>query len=439
MRGVLKISFFSKTLMVFFVAIMAISGCTNNTPLSENYQVQKKQVDSLLQKCTEARNTGPQSIITLADSIILIASSINYPEGELGGYYNKAIGYFFQNDFENSEEWCDIVLTKVEAETIDSLFSSKYKGNVYNLKGVIWQKKGEYATAIEHLLKALNNYESIDALSNIATVYINISENFRFMKDFEKAMEYNIKAEQFLRNESLFGHQLNTVFQNRGNIFNNQGNYEDALRMFKNTLDSAKLYNDLGNIDNALNNLGVSYEEMGKDGQALEYYFRALDNYKSRDNNWGEANTLGNISAIYLQRGEFDKAITFCKNALKIAHESEFRELVLYNKRNLARIYETMGLYKQSLDINKSIVGLKDSLYDEEKFRTINSLEQRYRDEKAQKLIAQKDKELIEAQLNSKTLLIFLIIFGVLIFISLLVGFFLYKQVHLRKTEKSRT
>jgi tetratricopeptide (TPR) repeat protein len=433
MRGVLKILFFSKAVTGCFIAILAISGCRNNTASNENYQAQKNQVDSLLLKCTEARNTGPQSIISLADSVISIASKINYTEGELGGYYNKAIGYFFQNDFDSSEAWCDKLLSRVNDEPADSLASLRYKGNVFNLKGVIWQKKGEYATAIEHLLKALKHYESIDASKSIATVYTNISENFRFMKDFEKAMDYNIKAEQFLRDENLYGHQLNTVFQNRGNIFNNQGNYEAALLMFKNTLDSARLHKDQDNIDNSLNNLGVSYEEMGKVGQALEYYFRALDNYKSRNNNWGEANTLGNISAIYLQRSEFDKAITFCKNALIIARENGFRELVLYNNRNLARIYETMGLYKQSLDINKSIAGLKDSLYDEEKFRTINSLEQRYREEKAEKLIAQKDKALIQAQLNSKTLLIFLIIFGVIILVSLIIGFFLYKQVQLRK------
>lgn len=433
MRGVFKISFYSSVMMGCLISILAISNCNNTPLLPENYQATKIQVDSLLQKCTEARNTGPQSIITLADSVIAIATQINYIEGKLGGYYNKAIGYYFQNNFDSSEEWCDKVLSVVDSESTDSLSGYRYKGNAYNLKGVLWQKKGEYATAIEHLLKALNSYESINALQNIATVYINISENFRFMKDFEKAMDYNIRAEEFLRAENLFGHQLNTVLQNRGNIYNNEGNFEEALNMFKNTLDSAKLHNDQGNIDNALNNLGVSYEEMGRDGEALEYYFRALDNYKSRGNNWGEANTLGNISAIYSKRGEFDKAITFCNNALEIARENGFRELILFNNRNLARIYETMGLYKQSLDINKSIAGLKDSLYDEEKFRTINSLEQRYREEKSQKLIAQKDKELIQAQLNSKTLLIFLIIFGVIILITLLIGFFLYKQVQLRK------
>lgn len=430
----IKISSLARVFGVLSIACLLLLGCENRTLEPSQITLETDQIDSLLIKCLEARNTDPQSINSLADSCILLATQIDYTQGLLGGYYNKAIGFYFENSFESSEEWCDKTIELVDSSSpMDSTLQSKYKGNAYNLKGILWQKRGEYAKAIEYFLEALGYFESNKAIQNIATVYINISENFRFMKDFEKAMEYNKKAEEFLRNENIFGHQLNIVLQNRGNIYNNQGKYEEALRIFKNTLDSARLHNDQGNIDNALNNLGVSYEEMGKDNEALEYYFRALDNYKSRGNYWGEANTLGNISAIYLKRGEYDKAITFCKNAVQISRENEFRELILYNNHNLARIYETMGRFKESLDINKGIAELKDSLYDEEKFRTINSLEQRYREEKAQKLIAQKDKELIQAQLNSKTLLIFLIIFGVIILVSSLVGFFLYKQVQLRK------
>lgn len=408
------------------------SACNEDNGFPTDFEEKQQLVDTLLDNSQKARNAAPLSIIPLADSTIKIATEINYHKGQLGGYYNKAVGHFFLNNYSDAIEWCDHVILLTQELNPDSIVKNKYLGSAYNLKGIIWQKKGEYATAVENLLAALDYFEANKDFKNAGTVYTNISENFRFMKDFEKAMEYNKKAESFMQSEEMVN-KLTTVFQNRGNIYNNQGDFEAALQMFQMTLERARKHNDIENITHSLNNLGVSYEEMGKDNEALEYYFRALDHYKARKHYWGEANTLGNISVIYLKRREFEKAVTFTNNALEISRENDFRELTLYNYKNLGRIYETMGQFRQSLEINKQIGLLKDSLYNEEKFRTINSLEQKYKEEKAEKLIAQKDKELIQAQLNSKTLLIFLIIFGVVILLSLVIAFFLYKQVQLKK------
>jgi tetratricopeptide (TPR) repeat protein len=419
-------------ILLLLIVGLFLFGCTDDAPKSDRFNSEKQLVDSLLVQSENIRNADPLAILPLADSARTLARQINYPKGELSGMYNIAIGHFFLNEFDEAEEWCQAIFDNGKTMEIDSLTLFKYMGSAHNLSGIIWQRKGEYESAIQDFLKALNYFESTQDLKNAASVYTNMSECFRFMKNFDKALDYNFKAEQIYREKKLFD-RLTTVFQNRGNIFNNEGKYEEALTLFKQTLDSSKLYNDVENMVHALNNIGVSYEEMGRSDQAIEYYFRALDIYKSRKNYWGEANTLGNISVIYLQRNDYEKAITFSQNAVAISRKNDFRELILYNYENLARIYERMGRGEESLQIYKNISEIKDSLYNEEKFRTISSLEQRYKEVRAENLIAQKDKELIQAQLNSKTLLIFVIVLGVIIFLSLIIAYFLYKQVQLRK------
>jgi len=435
-----QFTFFVNLKWLYLLALMFLfSACQNDFQSEEDYESQKNLVDSLLRQSVEARNSNPLIIVPLADSAIDMAQKIQYRAGEINAMYHKATGYFFQNDFAEAESICDAIIEKSGKNIPGSLAKAKFLGSAYNLKGLMWQKKGEYEKAIQNLLLSLNHFETSSDTRNIASVYINMSENFRFLKDFERSLDYNLKAEEYFRQAEMYD-RLSTVFQNRGNIYNNQGNYKEALEIFNLTLDSAIVHNDDENIASSLNNLGVSYEQMGKDEQALDYYFQAIDIYKARNFFWGEANTLGNISLIYLKRKNFNTALEISKTALKIARKNDFKELILFNYENLSRIYEEMGQAKKSLGIYKEISELKDSLYNEEKFRTISALEQQYLEEKSEKLIAQKDKELIQAQLNSKTLLIFVIILGVIIFFSLLIAFFLYKQVQLRnrKNEELR-
>ncbi len=419
-------------LLLFLIAVALFFGCENNFHSLGTNDTQKIMVDTLLVQSIEARNTDPFSIISLADSALVISREIQYEQGIFNSMYNKAIGHYFQNDFDEAEDWCKTIYDKGVVTKLDTLDLYKYLGSAHTLNGIIWQKKGDYEKAVQHFIGALNFFESNEDYNNIASAYTNISESFRFMKDYEKALDYNKKAEDYYRRTEMYD-QLTTVFQNRGNIYNNQGKHAKALDVFKSTLDSANVHNDIGNTVHAFNNLGVSYEEMGRDDQAIDYYLRAMDIYKSRKDYWGEATALGNISMIFLKKGNFEEAIDYSKKGLDIAQQNDFKELILFSYENLARINEKMGRKNESLFILKNISALKDSLYNEEKYRTISNLEQKYEKEKSEKLIAQKDRELIQAQLNSKTLLIFVIVLGVIILLSVLIAFFLYKQVQLRK------
>jgi tetratricopeptide (TPR) repeat protein len=419
--------------IMILVLMMAFSSCKKERSSNPKTTFDKEKIDNLLQKTDEARKLDPLSIVALADSTILLSKQLNYRYGELKGMYNKAIGLFYESKPDDAFEWCNQLIEKLASVT-DLELDQRHNifGSAYTLKGVILERKGNYELAIESLLKALDAFELSNKSDNIALVYLNLSSNFTLIKDYEKALLYIEKAETiYLENKSY--QALLNVYQNKGNIYKNQGKNEQALAIFEKTLDSAKVHDDFNNIARALNNIGVYHEEKNNLELAIEYYLNANLINEERKDFWTHANTLGNISLVYLKAKDFDKAINYSNKALRISMDNEFLELIKFNYENLARIYEEKGDFEESLNNYKNYLIVKDSLYDEQKFTAISNLEQKYNKEKSDRIIAQKDKDLIQAQLQSRKLTTFVVILSLIILLSLTIAFFLFRQAKFRK------
>jgi len=393
-------------------------------------------IDSLLKQTIEARNLAPHSVVELSDSIIKLSQAAGYQEGEFRGLYNKAAGYFIQAQDKKSQDLCHALLEKLEENpTLDTTFTHNISGSVYTLLGVVKKRQGNYSEAIPLHLKGLEAFERINNWDNIGNAYYHISDDFKLIKDFEKAIYYSEKAEEsYLKAENE--NQLLSVYQNRGSIYYDQGNYQEALAIFESTLEKARINNDIENIIYATNNIGAAYEELGQSEIALQNYLTALEMYRERQDHWGEANALGNISMVNFDLTErLEQAEEYALEGLLIAQEYQFLELEKFNYENLHRIYEKKGNYKESLKMLKQAQLLQDSLYNQQKFETLSNLEQQYDKERTKLIIVQKDKAIVESQLKSQRLQSLVTLLGI-IFLALLSGaWLLYRQAKFRKAK----
>ncbi|MCG8332710.1 MAG: hypothetical protein MI974_33805 [Chitinophagales bacterium] len=422
-------------LILFFLStsILFLWSCRNQSSDTPIFNIQQQEIDSLIQRATDAQNLAPHTIVPLSDTVIIASKAIAYEEGEIRGYYHKAIGYFFQSAYPKAEEYCQLVLEKLEAtSSLDSTYYHNYSGNTYMLSGILEQKQGNYDHAVSFQLQALKHFEIIEKWNNVANAYGNLSENFRFIKNFEKAFLYNQKAEDFFLKADN-PDRIVFVLQNRGNIFYDQGDYQSALELFEITLEKANAIEDFENIVHAINNIGASYEKLGQYEIALQNYWIALEKYQARENAWGEVITLGNISLIHMEMGQLEQAEQFSTEALNIARSQHFLELEKFATENLAEIYEEGGDYQRSLEMAKQGALLQDSLYNQQKFEIVNRLEQQFNEEKSNRIIAQKDKAIIESQLKSQRLSNIAILLALFFFAVLLGAWLFYKQAKFRK------
>ncbi|MFW5708495.1 MAG: tetratricopeptide repeat protein, partial [Bacteroidota bacterium] len=138
--------------------------------------------------------------------------------------------------------------------------------------------------AARHFYRSLEIYRANNNHMGIITALINIGSIKLQMMEFEDAttnflevlsyIEKNIKPES---PDSLPLRQLATIYNNLGVIHHNQQEYDQAIDYYQRGIVIARrIKNQSGHQGNLLNNLGRTYDELGRFEQALEVINEAL-------------------------------------------------------------------------------------------------------------------------------------------------------------------
>ena len=163
-----------------------------------------------------------------------------------------------------------------------------------------------------------------------------------------------------------------------GNCFFHQGNLDQALGHYKESLDLAREINDKEGEATNLGNIGLIYQARGELEKALKYHEEALRVSKEIGYKEGEAANLGNIGLIYQTRGELDKALKYHEEALKIYREMGNKEGEAQDLGNIGLIYAKKGdkekalfYFNRALEIFKQIGAQREIVIIENNIRKL--------------------------------------------------------------------
>ena len=155
------------------------------------------------------------------------------------------------------------------------------------------------------------------------------------------------------------------ILNNLGISYNDMGDYGKAIECYKKALEIGK--NALGNnhLDIALyyNNLGSSYYSIGDYKRAIEYHEKALE----INNHPDVTLSYNNLGTAYSRLGDYNKAIEYHKKALEII-KNTFGDnhpdvAVTYN--NIGGSYYNIGDYNKAIEYQeKALEILKNTLGD---------------------------------------------------------------------------
>jgi signal transduction histidine kinase len=147
--------------------------------------------------------------------------------------------------------------------------------------------------------------------------------------------------------------------------------------------------------------MGAVYNILGNYDSALFYY--------NLSKNISTINTLGtvynNISAIFMNRGEYDLALKYLDSAIFIAKKAGVLEKLILFYKNKYDIYEKLSDYKNAYTYLLKSKTLSDSIYNIQKTKLISDLEMKYEKEKDQAHILTLKNENLQKnlELNKRT------------------------------------
>ena len=308
-----------------------------------------------------------------------------------------------------------------------------------NNMGVLEKEQGNVPQALKYYHMALETQEELNDSLGISTSYFNIGAIHIGAGDLDLALEYFNKALALSKKRNS-KKGISNAFNNIGVVYKNKGDLKKALDFFEKSLKTKKEITDNNGMIDAYINIGLLHRDLGNNKLALENFESALMVAEKAGIPKGIASAKINLARLKQKANEIDGvngAFLLATNALQIAQDIGFPDLIRDASNVLFEIYDKQGNSQEALQMYKLYIQMRDSLSNDENQRTLSRRQAQYEYDK-QKALDDKEHEkklAIEREAQEKQqIIIYTSVFGLL----LVVGFMFYAFNRLKVTRKQK-
>ncbi|UMB59750.1 sensor histidine kinase [Lutibacter sp. A80] len=427
-----------KILFCYLILITTIgySQNKNNKILDSLLQVSKTQKEVQLIKTLndiswEFKNSNIDSAFFYARKSLKISKNLNQQQA-IASSYNSLANCF------DAKGILDSALTYHKKSLAIKLKIGQTIGaaDSYNNIGIAYDLKGDFARSLESYFKALKIYEEEQNVpsNKLPMVLGNIGIVYKKQKEYDKVLNYYKKALNiYEENNSPFG--IVVTKGNIGSVLLSLEKYNESISYSE---EAKTLYSKLGYeryVPYMLNNIAIAKDSLKLRTAAQHYYKEAIVLFTKDQNLYELAHAQIGLAKSLVTEKKYSEAISVVNNALKTTQEKGFKEFEIKAYKLLANIESKLGNHKQAYNYYEAYAVGKDSLFVEEKTKTIFELETKYETEKKEKEIAEQKEKLLknELEIKNKNLTTLLLGSGLLVFT--IISFGLYKRQQHKKRE----
>jgi tetratricopeptide (TPR) repeat protein/serine phosphatase RsbU (regulator of sigma subunit) len=218
-----------------------------------------------------------------------------------------------------------------------------------NLKAASSSLMGDQNASVKFFEEALKNVNNKVTLKTQGMVTNNLSNAYRKMGEYDKAMELAGKAlniRKRMKDDAGIAHSLNSIAQ----LHMEKGDYKKALRSAFECLKIRERIGEPGPLASIYITIGNCYQDQKELRKAIECFEKSYTYYEKTDNKHGMAGTLSNIGAIYNLLNEFDKFLDYTQKSMKMREALGDNEGVAESSNNIGVYYVNTGNNQAALD-----------------------------------------------------------------------------------------
>ncbi len=352
-------------------------------------------------------------------------------------YNNLGAVYFNQADYQQGTYYYDrsIRESKKSLDTIAII-------STYINIGMVYNEQGFYDLATEYLLKVLPLAQKKELYYELGKCYGVLGNTHLQLSDTVNALKYHTLALQ-LREKDENIELIPPIAQsliNMGEVYLQKGDLEKALQSLEQSL---RLIKQTGSNKTgpSLNLIGQVWFAKKDETKAAFYFNSALDSMLLAADRKGEADVRNNLAKMYITQRNFDAALTQLKLAEQISSQSNALKALLTSYKIRHSLLRARNEWEYAVALNDTIALLDDSLFNDQKNKTILGLNIRYNTaENERKIIELNEKDKLSTlKLEKNNITIALLVSGISLLL-LLVLFVVYayrsKQKSLRQSNE---
>jgi len=327
---------------IIFLCISSISAQTNS--IIDSLENELKKSKTHLEQSTIYYNIAKEYIYTDKEKCLEnlekaenLFKKIN-PKNDLFKrfYHTKAFYYRdYLNDYKTADSLLDLSIFYAKKHNINYLF---HELNAEKGKAMLLFYTNKYEQSLSLFNKVIKKSKELDS-TNIKNLRLQLS-----------------------------------ILANNAIVLANIGRLEEALNLFKKRLNLAKkTYNssDILSVEglvNSLNNVAICYGRLNQPTQSIQYYLQARD-LAEQHNLEGINNINANLSSLFLEQEELDKAIEYATKAIDTINSRSNISAYI----NLGTAHLNLKNYKTSLDTYFKALKISKILNDKKRTAIINN------------------------------------------------------------------
>lgn len=271
----------------------------------------------------------------------------------------------------------------------------------HNSIGVLFHKAGMADSAVYHYMQALNlAINAQNQTTVVMRVYNNLSSLLLELRDYKKVRFYARKAEKL----GFFGgtNQRYPTYHNIAASYANEGQFDSAL-YYASKIDSLNIKLDSAYLEKWHMLLSLIYYHQKIEDSALLNAKRALAVSAGGDI---IVNHLNNIATSYFLLKNYKETEKHLKRALREGTARQLlerdRPVILAIYTNFSNLYDSLKNYPKAYYYRTKAYVLSDSIHQEEKSKVIHEIETQFRTAEKDKVIAEKQVQLLEARQQAR-------------------------------------
>jgi len=416
---------------------MMLSGLAQNNTLDslrtvvENSPDDTLKVNNLISLANRSLSTNPELTIRYGTQAKELAGNLNYNKGLGYAYKSIGMGHYFRAEYVET-----LVNWQKSLETFTGINEKAGIANMSSNLGAVYFSQGDDNKAIEYYLQSLKVSEEIGDKLRIATALVNIGAVYSNKENtYDLALEYYHRALP-LSNELGDHEAIATVTVNMGGIFLKRNHADSALFFFYKSLE-AYINAESVKVAYALTNIGEAYALQGDYQQAVKFQKEAIEKAKSLDAKLELTQSYLGLAKTYTAQGEIALAKDAYLKAKAIGEEIKAKNELKDIYEGLSAIYAKAGEFGDAFKYQSLYTGIKDTLYNDEMDKKIQSMMLTYDIEKKQGNIDLLTKDIALQELNLQRQRIAIYAAGSTGFLLLLLAIGIFSRYkYVRKTKK---
>ncbi len=179
---------------------------------------------------------------------------------------------------------------------------------------------------------------------------------YRVQSDYPKAIQRYEESIRLLK-QAGDRNNLASVYGNLADVYRIQSDLPKAIDYISKTLELAEATGDRKKAAHAYVSIATMYYEYpGNEGKILEYLDKARVIYEALKSEVGLTLVYGNLSAVYLERGAYDKAMEFNEKTMALQKKQGNTLGLATSLHNRATILGYQGRHREAMaDFNREI------------------------------------------------------------------------------------